>query len=74
MSKKYKWASPHDWLIAKISRHNDANEVSELVSICQDLVGEVDNDTIQDMYQSEMDADGYFDSEDESSEDTQEEE
>ncbi len=72
MNNNYKWSSPHDWLIAKVQRHNDNNEVSEMQSLLQTLIYELDADKIQDLFQSDMDADGYFDPESEE-EDTEEE-
>ncbi len=52
----YKWDSPADWLADKI---NDAR-IPELASIANALLTLVDNDQIQDVFQAEMDADGYF--------------
>ena len=53
----YKWNSPHEWLIEHCSQLDKA----ELLQIIQQLVIKHDADTIQDLYESDMDADGFFD-------------
>ena len=56
--KKYKWDSPLEWLIDKV-KEMDENELrQEIIFIAS---GYLDYDTIQDIYQSDMDKDGYFD-------------
>ena len=54
--KRYKWAYPSDWLNDEIS-HADEHE---LRGICQSLMSKLPEDDIQDLFQSEMAADGYF--------------
>lgn len=54
--RTYKWEGPHDWLLSK-AREWDA---AELYSALSCVVDKVDADTLQDIFQSEMDADGYF--------------
>lgn len=39
----------------------DEQTKGELISIISDLAQKLGNDEIQDLYQSDMDADGYFD-------------
>lgn len=56
---EYKWFSPHDWLLDKISR---VDKTGELLDLIKPLIYKIDGDTIQDMYQTEMGNDGYFDS------------
>lgn len=51
MAKQYRWATAHDWLREKY-------DIPEEVWC---LLDQVDSDTIQDYFQSEMDEDGYFD-------------
>ena len=49
---KYRWATAFEWLKEK---HLDGVDVGIV-----NLLAGLDSDTIQDQYQSEMDADGYF--------------
>ncbi len=61
---QYRWSHPIEWLQGKIDdlanqRDKDV-AVTELRSIASELAGHLDGDTIQDIFQSEMDADGYF--------------
>jgi len=60
---KYKWDSAREWLdqkVEEIAARNDSRSMAELVSIYNTIVAHLDNDTIQDDFQSEMDADGFF--------------
>jgi len=54
---RYQWSSAQEWLLEKI---NGADLV-EVRSIARELAEQTDNDQIQDSFQSEMDADGFFD-------------
>jgi hypothetical protein len=54
--QQYKWAYPSDWLNDKI----DAAEPTELRGIVNAIVTKLAEDDIQDLFQAEMDADGYF--------------
>jgi hypothetical protein len=54
--KKYKWNSPHEWLF----EHAELWPAETLLRALHDLASCCDSDTIQDVFQSEMDADGYF--------------
>lgn len=55
--KQYKWATPQEWLLDQI----DNEWMPEQVQQCaRELVMKLDSDTIQDLYQSDMDADDYF--------------
>jgi hypothetical protein len=54
---KYKWDSPQEWLTGKI---NATDDVSVLRSIMTSVIDRLDSDQIQDVFQSEMDKDGYF--------------
>ena len=58
MEKKYRWDTPTEWLIEKIE---DSNDMTKIISICFELIEHVDTDIIQDIFQDEMDEDGYFD-------------
>lgn len=54
---QYRWSHPYAWL-KEASRNWDTERLrTEL----QRLAFHTDSDTIQDLYQSDMDADGYFD-------------
>lgn len=53
----YKWDTAHEWLIEYASKLNESQLFQEFTVLVQKL----DGDTIQDLYQSEMDAQGYFD-------------
>jgi hypothetical protein len=57
---KYKWSCPNVWLIQKIYRLEHAGETAEMSKMFRDLVRLQDHDTIQDLFQNQMDADGYF--------------
>jgi hypothetical protein len=53
----YKWKTPHDWLADKAKTDN----LAELSYIIDSLSWRLDNDAIQDLFQSQMAEDGYFD-------------
>lgn len=53
------WSSPHEWLIEK-AQHWNADELYKALS---DLAHRLNGDSIRGLFQSEMDADGYFDEE-----------
>ncbi len=58
---KYKWSHPAEWLNHKIDDSKEASfAVTELASMCRLLASKLDGDTIQDLFQDEMDEDGYF--------------
>jgi len=52
----HKLNSPHEWLLGK-ARHWNADTLYEALS---DVVCRLDGKSIHDLFQSEMDADGYF--------------
>ena len=52
---KYKWDYPKEWLEEKIQKGEFSSD-----EVLNDILSFVDNDTIQDIYQDEMDEDGYF--------------
>ena len=53
---KYKWEFPGEWLQEKIQGWDEA----ELRSALLCMLDRMDNDDIQDIFQTEMDQDGYF--------------
>lgn len=56
----YKWAHPGEWLAEKIA---EADETT-LRGYLNSLLPSLDSDTIQDTFQDEMGADGYFNDDD----------
>ena len=77
MKPKYKYSSPHDWLESRIASLADSvtgNGAAELLSIVRNLALRLDSDQIQDDFQSDMEADGYFKPIDSESTDEDEEE
>lgn len=55
-----KWETPADWLDNKIDNLTDDNDILNLQTICKHLLNLADNDQLQDLFQQEMDEDGYF--------------
>lgn len=54
----YKWATPYEWLQEKASTEWTPDQVLEaMLSIAM----QTDPDTLQDIFESDMDEDGYFD-------------
>lgn len=53
---RYKYASVHEWLIEWAGKLNADELFQEFTTIAREL----DADKIQDLYQSEMDRDGFF--------------
>jgi len=54
--KVYKWSNPQEWL----QQYIDGLSYSELLQEAKNLASMLDADQIQDAYQSDMDAQGYF--------------
>jgi hypothetical protein len=56
---QYKWDSPGEWLIEKINSFEmlDFYKLREIALI---MARELDSDELQDLFQPEMDDDGYF--------------
>ena len=52
----YKWESPYDWLMDKATEWDEIQLLAELRNLAQ-LLG---SDALQDLYQSDMEKDGYF--------------
>lgn len=55
---EYKYASAHEWLREYLVRENDIHRLRELAY--QFAQKRMDGDDIQEMFEKEMDADGYF--------------
>ncbi len=58
--KTYRWGHPGEWLDDKIKDLCTQEDVTELASIARSLAGALDSDQLQDIFQTEMAADGYF--------------
>jgi hypothetical protein len=56
LSQQYRWHTPQEWLLDKI----EAMEREPLLQMLRPLIRQLDSDTIQDLYQYDMDLDGYF--------------
>lgn len=54
---KYKWATPYEWVEQKASAWDRDRLLTEFLN----LACITDSDTLQDTFQADMDADGYFD-------------
>lgn len=64
----YRWDTPHDWLYEKIWDEIDGIEgervskpARRLASYTIAIIEALSSDELQAIFQSEMDADGYFD-------------
>ena len=53
---KYRWNCPGERLLDRIEQAGE----DELLAFARAMAPELDSDTIQDLFQNEMDADGYF--------------
>ena len=54
--ENYRWNNPHEWLQWKVANENKQWSMEALVCIMSKL----DPDDIQEIFQEEMDQDGYF--------------
>lgn len=64
----YKFRCPHDWLKNHVSGLCDLpkeDAVTALCNVVDALAGRLDDDSLQDLFQGDMDADGYFEPADE---------
>lgn len=52
---RYQWATAYEWLEEYLRNHPE-----QAHSIAMSLAMKLDADSIQDEFQSDMDADGYF--------------
>ncbi|KKM88033.1 hypothetical protein LCGC14_1262810 [marine sediment metagenome] len=58
-AKSYQWTYPSDWLNEKIGDWS----VAELRSALNSILATLAEDDVQDTFQSDMEADGYFECE-----------
>lgn len=56
MTKKYRWDSAHEWLIEKARSENPDYLRGLLIS----LIPDIDPETIEDVFRSDMEYDGFF--------------
>lgn len=61
----YRWDSPREWLDEKIDKLANAGDANGLHEVLIDLLPNIDSDIVQNIYQSEMDEDGFFEDLDE---------
>ena len=54
----YKWSNPYDWFVDCLEKDRWTHE--ELIQIAASFALEAGSDKIQDLFQPEMDEDGYF--------------
>jgi hypothetical protein len=58
MNDTYKWASPHEWFQSYLDRNR--NNTAQLFQLCGELASKLDADQMQELFESDMDSDGYF--------------
>jgi hypothetical protein len=61
---KYRWSNPQEWLGDKLTQLANDDEYPEILEIARTLSGMVDADQVQNLFQNEMDSNGYFTSSD----------
>jgi hypothetical protein len=54
--KKYKWATPQEWLVDKAQTADE----TWLFEAVQSMAYRLDADSVQDIFQEDMSLDGYF--------------
>jgi len=57
----YRWANPYEWLKDKAGEHLLHADYDRLYKELLALAARMDSDTLQELYEREMDKDGYFD-------------
>ncbi|KKM64747.1 hypothetical protein LCGC14_1498210 [marine sediment metagenome] len=55
--KRYQWDYASDWLVEKIN----TSSLQELRAMVFAILSQLTEDDLQEVFQSEMDADGFFD-------------
>ncbi len=55
---RYRWSHPSEWLDYYLEE--PTHEIDDLIYIARALAQKLDGDQIQDLFQAEMDQDGYF--------------
>ena len=59
MSKHYQWDHPAEWLTEKVNG-DWFKDATELRAAIFSMLEKLDGDDLQDIFQSDMDDDGYF--------------
>jgi hypothetical protein len=57
---RYKWESAHDWLYWKVCSLENTNDARELATMFRMVLSSLDGDSLQDLFQDDMEEDGYF--------------
>ena len=57
--KSYRWTSPNEWLSDQLAATDDPAKLRGYLTAILDLL---DPDMLQDVFQTEMEQDGYFQS------------
>jgi hypothetical protein len=65
MATKYRWENPHEWLLDRIARAAEDGDNGWLLAAVRLMASRLDADDVQDLFQTEMDEDGYFEGEEE---------
>jgi hypothetical protein len=58
---RYKYESGHDWLAEKLRGFASDGNAAELLGFANVMATKLDPDDLQEIFQSDMDADGFFD-------------
>jgi len=66
--KSYRWNYPQDWLNDKLTEWSEQGNIAEILAIARELAAVAGDDEIQNRFESEMDADGFFEPFDEEKE------
>ncbi|PWT75315.1 MAG: hypothetical protein C5B60_05565 [Chloroflexi bacterium] len=61
MKSRYRWVTPADWLIDHAQQCAENNNLTDLLHLIRELAWKASSDDIQDLFQDQMHADGYFD-------------
>lgn len=58
--KKFRWASPQDWLNHHITKLSEADDVDEICATARQLGDALSGDQVKALFVDEMGEDGYF--------------
>ena len=58
-SERYRWASPAEWLSEKIQGF-EVLDFHRLKELALAMLSDLDSDQLQDLFQDDMEEDGYF--------------
>lgn len=57
-----RYDNPHDWLLKRIGELESMKDAATLADMMRVIAPDLDPDTIQDAFEEDMDAAGYFES------------